>query len=717
MKPSIASALGGKVNTNLTVSYGATNGLFGPGTPQAAQSPQAKGRTWDFPSGYNLGNGPRQHTLITFQTLRNVADGYDLIRLCIETRKDQMEALKWSVAAKPDVEALPNQIARLGVINQWLQKPDRKRRWAQWLRAAVEDILVTDSLSIYVRRTRGGYLHSLRQIDGANIKLVIDDWGMVSDEPGSVGYQQIVKGITAVNYQDYSRASKEAWQDNKMPELCYAVRNVRNHSPYGFSPVEQVIATVSIGMARQSHQLGYFTEGNLPESLITTPEDWSTNEIAEFQAFFDNLLSGNMAERRRARFVAHGMQYTPMKTEPLFGPADEWLARVVCYAFSLTPQAFSPQMNRATAEAAQDNAEDEGLVPLRNFIAGLMNDFIDIEFNSPDLQFTWSDDDKLGAKVAREIVLKEFQAGLLSKNEARLATGRAATDDPEDDIAKPAALPALPAPAQKMSKADVRIDACHKPLSKADDFEGADPAWADHPLSPNRKLVKRAIKSATKTLEAGLAEAGQDAAIDIERRLNKLAKADGIDWDALLSGKWFGAAKQALEDIIVDMLIVAEDAAKVAASLISYDNFDKVNKRAVKLVKARGAELVSEITETTRDMLRKTIEQGLADNIGNKAIADLIEESYGFSPARAKVIATTEIANVNSESSLETYKEAKAEGLDVKKAWLLGPKPCQICKDNADAGAIDLEEPFPSGDQAPCAHPNCVCATTPVMGE
>jgi hypothetical protein len=49
--------------------------------------------------------------------------------------------------------------------------------------------------------------------------------------------------------------------------------------------------------------------------------------------------------------VPGGVAKTFIQTkEPdLKGPFDEWLARIVCFAFSISPQALIQQMNRATA--------------------------------------------------------------------------------------------------------------------------------------------------------------------------------------------------------------------------------------------------------------------------------------------------------------------------------------------------------------------------------
>jgi hypothetical protein len=44
------------------------------------------------------------------------------------------------------------------------------------------------------------------------------------------------------------------------------------------------------------------------------------------------------------------------------------------------------------------------------------------------------------------------------------------------------------------------------------------------------------------------------------------------------------------------------------------------------------------------------------------------------------------------------------------KQWILGPNACDQCVDNAEASPIPVDDDFPSGDDAPPAHPNCVCA-------
>ncbi len=731
----------------ISVRYNSNDiGFFGPSKPMAPQAQEAQGRAWDYPVAFNLNIKPRHTNPINFATLRALAKNYDLLRLAIETRKDQMCALKWRIAINEEVPALPKQQERLAALTEFYKRPDRQTRWQSWLRAVIEEVLVTDALAFWPQRTYNGTIYALNQIDGATIKPVLEYGGRVP-MGGQPAYQQILKGLPAVDYQAHSTYSRDTFTPTALPELIYAPRNKPIHDAYGFSPVEQILSTVNLALNRQTYQTGYFTTGNMPESIITAPEGWTNQMITEFQNYWDSLIAGEVAEKRRTRFVTHGMDYKPTKTEELFGKAEEWLARVVCYAFSLSPQAFSPQMNRATAETAATTAEDEGLIPLRIFIEELFNDFNAVEFYSPDLMFVWDDRSKLPEKTARELNLAEYEKGLVTKNEARKRAHLAVDpNDPQGNEYKSAPAVAPPpvgggnallgAPqggedggdaepkeenigVEKLAKGHICGAGCDHgaPVLAKADTDG-------HALSCDRKAARRIRHTIIEELTPLLQKMGDKAAGRATKLLRKtLKKADGdaapedlppATWEALLAG-WTGPVQDMIDSIMDDLQAMAADTAKTAVELITYDNFDKVNEAAVKLMAEHGAALVTDITESTRNMLRQTIAKGLADNIGLPAIAESIQDAYAFSPARADIIARTEISWANSNTSLLSYQMAKADGLAVKKGWLLGPNPCPTCQANADQGAIELEEAFQSGHQCPTAHPNCECALTPVI--
>jgi hypothetical protein len=87
-------------------------------------------------------------------------------------------------------------------------------------------------------------------------------------------------------------------------------------------------------------------------------------------------LAGNTGGRSRLMWGPSGTRYQPFKEAPYKDEFDEWLARIVCYAFSLPPTAFIHQINRATAETAQDAASAEGLAPLMGWVKRLADHVI-----------------------------------------------------------------------------------------------------------------------------------------------------------------------------------------------------------------------------------------------------------------------------------------------------------------------------------------------------
>jgi hypothetical protein len=284
----------------------------------------------------------------------------------------------------------------------------------------LEDLLVIDAATLAATVDDRGTVWSpgkkverFEVIDGATIKRVIDDMGRTPSPPG-VAYQQIIKGVPAIDFT--------------ADELVYRPRNLRAHKFYGYSPVEQIIITINLALRRQMFTLTYFTEGNVPEAIVQAPEIWHIDTVKEFQDWFDSKLTAAVAERRKIRFVpafggANAIQFT--KEPPLVGDLEEWLARVVCWAFSLSPQALVRQMNRATAETAKEQADEEGITPLLNWLASLINSLVRKYFGYDDVEFAWGerrDENKLEQAQINQIYV---QSGVLTVDEVRESLGRA----------------------------------------------------------------------------------------------------------------------------------------------------------------------------------------------------------------------------------------------------------------------------------------------------
>jgi hypothetical protein len=379
-----------------------------------AQNPEqgAIGRALDYPVGFNTRIQPRQEEAVSFGQLRGLADGYDLLRIIIETRKDQVEAFEWEIAPKDEKADASKFKTQIEDITGFMQRPSLEHDWSTWLRMSLEDVFVIDAWAVYPRKNRGGKVCSLDLIDGTLLKRVIDETGR-TPMPPDPAYQQVLKGIPSVDYSS--------------DDLMYFVRNPRTNRLYGYSPVEQIITTVNIAIRRQLHQLQYYTEGNIPEAIVGVDPSWTVEQIKIFQTWFDQTMSGDTAARRRMTFVpgdASKMQFT--KDTMLKDEYDEWLARICCYCFSLPPTAFTKQQNRATAEQSADTAKEEGMMPLLIWIKRRMDFIINKHLGAQGLQFRWKIQNAIDPVKQASIDDIKIKNGSSSIDEVRLRDGEEA---------------------------------------------------------------------------------------------------------------------------------------------------------------------------------------------------------------------------------------------------------------------------------------------------
>ncbi len=102
---------------------------------------------------------------------------------------------------------------------------------------------------------------------------------------------------------------------------------------------------------------------------------------------------------------------------------DEWLARIICYAFSVPPQWAVKLMNRATADNQSAQAEDEGLEPTKEWVKDLIDEIIAEEFASPDLELAWLDEDEADPKGMEAVLEGRAKLGAVTLNEMHDAIG------------------------------------------------------------------------------------------------------------------------------------------------------------------------------------------------------------------------------------------------------------------------------------------------------
>jgi len=347
-------------------SFGPLNPLEPRYSPESAEG-QAP-RRFQYPVGANILIQPRREypDLTPFDQLRNLASVYDAAAMCIATRIEQVQGMGYSVVAKDKRKQRDFQ-DECEVVLDFFEKPDGILPFGTWLGIAIREHLVTDALTIFPKLTYGKDLARLNLVDGATFKPLLDDEGNVR------AYQQILYGYP---FSDYRQPMRDEEAEQEFPvysthELMYMPRFAAVNTPYGSPPTEWVILRVNQAIRKQIFDMAYFTEGNMPEMLATMPEGAMTPEqVEEFERYFNALLAGNDAARRKMKFIPWQASVQELRPFTYETTLDEWMLRVTCAAYAVPPQelGFTNDVNRATAELQEAVNERRGLKPLSTWL-------------------------------------------------------------------------------------------------------------------------------------------------------------------------------------------------------------------------------------------------------------------------------------------------------------------------------------------------------------
>jgi SPP1 gp7 family putative phage head morphogenesis protein len=242
----------------------------------------------------------------------------------------------------------------------------------------------------------------------------------------------------------------------------------------------------------------------------------------------------------------------------------------------------------------------------------------------------------------------------------------------------------------------------------------------------------KAVRDGQKKLGASLATKLKAIGKEVAKKVSRVTKVEGDEEiDEALDGVDWAPIAGALQ---TQLVAVAGDGAKKTLLTLGVSDegiTDQTFDSAVEWAKARAAELVGKswdedgnlvdnpdadmaITDSMRDEIQDAVADAIENGTPAAKLADDIEELGSFSEDRAMMIARTEVIRANAQGQLSAFR---GSGVVKLKAWSTSNEPevCDDCQGNEDEGGIDLDDDFPSGDDAPPGHPNCLCVLVAVF--
>lgn len=425
------------LGVNQQISTLKPNDWFGPSQPMPSVAPAGvQPRIWDYRFGQNLDYQPKGEEGDPYPILRDLADSYPLLRTIIETRKDQVSRVPFEITVRPVADEKPSDTKkrqsgdpRIEKLNKFFEKPDGYHNFADWQRMILEDMMVIDAPAVVPRWRNDGGIYGFDVIDGATISLLIDTNGR-APLPPDPAYRQIIKGVPACDMTQPDSTKQ------KTDQLFYFPRNVRTNRLYGYSPVEQVSLTVSLGLRRRIFQLQYYTDGTIPDSFINAPEGVSESNLTQLETMWNEKFS-TTAARRKANFIPFGSKVTFAKTEVLADMMDELIIRELAFAFGISPGSLVKMVNRAAGAQMSEDAKAEGLEPILFWWKQFMDELFRF-MGCGDLQYgigSYTRENPLQAAQISQIYLSTIDADgntVYRANDVREDLGMDPLDDDQD---------------------------------------------------------------------------------------------------------------------------------------------------------------------------------------------------------------------------------------------------------------------------------------------
>lgn len=390
----------------------------------------------------NTQKGRRKQSLITAQTLRDVAAANPIARVCIRKIKQKVAKSPFLIRIKDD-EARKNPELRkqlkpyMDYVFHLLHKPnDDDDTFRTITSKMLEDALVLD-MGVWekVRNPRGEIVQ-LYQVDGATIRPNLDDLGQFQKD---AYYQYLTQG--------------QAEPDAKFfkDDLCIFMADPKGeagHVGYGRSPIEDIINTVLTSIQANAYNQSYFDESKLPPAVFNM-KGVANDQLIKFKNQWEASMDKGQHQSAFTNAEALTIQLLRGTNQEMqFYELSLWLARIIFGAFELSPQevGFTQDINKATAEVQQDITEQGGYSTYLDLIAEEINvdiieDLGNIDARFREIEFAWDIREELDPKTQAEIDQIRITSGIDTPDEIRQRDGK----DPlgANAIQKPESNPLL----------------------------------------------------------------------------------------------------------------------------------------------------------------------------------------------------------------------------------------------------------------------------------
>jgi len=371
--------------------YFEQSGMFSPGTPPNAMFGDEAPHLYEYQPGVNLMTTPRMgYGVLPFPALRALATASKEIRLNIELIKRQIRGLDWEIVPSRKNEqerVISNGVAYEKTVDiqsvvDFFEQPDGINDFDAWLNMLIEELLVTDAVTLYPNLENGRLY--LELIDGTTIRPLVDIRGR-TPRPPMPAYLQVLHGLPTTHYP--------------ADQLLYRPLNTKVYTPYGETATEWILTAINTAIRKDAQKIGHYTEGNIPGAFGFLPADWTPEQIEVWSDYFDALIKGDIDRANKIVWLPGGGNGTnpivPFASNDIDNvDVDKYLMQVACWAFGNNPAEFGiiPGEGLGGKGFMQGNEQLQmrSMVwPITGYLSSLFSLVVRKYLRRPDVKFQW----------------------------------------------------------------------------------------------------------------------------------------------------------------------------------------------------------------------------------------------------------------------------------------------------------------------------------------
>lgn len=351
-------------------------------------------------------------------------------RRAIKVVKDSISTKPFEIAPKKDVEVNSEIQRQIDLTAACFSRPNNDDSWRSLAEQLIEDILVCGAGAL--EPEIGGDANRplwMWAVDALSIQIV-PTWDGSPEKPRY--YQSL----------GYGNVGVKLGQPLRNDQLVYIKNDPSTDTPFGLGALEVAFQTINrqLGTAEFAGNAA----SNATPAFALLFADATTDDIGAIRGYWRNEIEG---QGQAPLFGGKDIKSVALRgttDDSLFLKYQEYLIREIAAAFGISPQnlAIERDVNRDTAEVAEDRDYRQTIMPIANLLTSYLNREViegKLGFSQVELRITGLDrEDELDAVKITDYLWKQ---NAITPDEIRSRRG----------------LPPMEGPWGAMTKADIDI--------------------------------------------------------------------------------------------------------------------------------------------------------------------------------------------------------------------------------------------------------------------